>query len=158
MWLHAALIQHGYQQSFEFADVKLDAIGHPSYADSYVMPYLDGTPDDVDFMGDYFVVSRYGAYNATSSSGYIRIKDKCFCPRCNAELDYEEDLMYSYNDEPYCSSCEEDFIHAVVGGSRRYPDYGVVHCDNTVEICGTTFLDDSDLISSHDYVVCDRVS
>lgn len=154
--LGVALTKLGYKQSDNFSRVELNAVEHPGYSDGYVMPYLDGTPDDVDFMGDYFVVTRGGDYGATSSSGYIRIKDKCFCPRCSAELDDEDDLMYSHNDEPFCSSCEEDFIHAVVGGSRRYPDYGVVHCDNTVEVCGITFLYDSDLISSHGYVTCDE--
>lgn len=139
----------------------------------WIMPYVDagigsgGGSLDVDDYYDpdsgksYWMLVRpengeHNTYEGYNNKGVLDDeKERHRCPRCNAAHDDEDDIRYSdYEGTHYCSSCEDDFVLAVVRVSRYGRDYDMVLIDNTIEIDGDWYANDDDLLSRCGFVQC----
>ena len=88
----------GYEQDTDATNgCILRKIPHPVLEGAYLMPYLDGTQDELDGLDDYWVIVSCGDYTATDPDGYI------------------------YTNYCRCSECEEGYglgeLHEVAGGA-----------------------------------------
>lgn len=122
----------------------------------FICPYLDGSADRVIVHADHLEVVKHGGIDASSSSGLIDYEEYV-CPRCDASHSDEGNIHYGHGDLVYCSSCGDDIVFAVVGGTRfgglRYED---VRDDDTVTINGEVYLDDHGLLESLGFVLCEE--
>lgn len=130
----------------------LAKIPHPGYDGAYLMPYLDGSYDEVDDGGDHWVITCNGDYGATDASGYIHVHSGCTCNRCESRVD-EGDGVDTEDDGFVCDECISEYYVEPVGREGYYhrsectystqydgyvhdndavecPVYGWVHCDD----------------------------
>ena len=139
----------------------------------WIMPYVDGgigsgggsldVDDyyDADSGKSYWMLVRpdtgnYSTYDGYNKKGVLEDDEpQHTCPRCNAAHDDEDDISYSdYENEHYCSECEDDFVRAVVNTGRFGLDYDVVLIDNAIEIDGDWYANDDDLLARCGFVQC----
>jgi hypothetical protein len=122
--------------------------------DCFIFPYLDAT-NAFDDHGDYLLVTSSGDYSGCQSDGLVARQHQYCCGRCNAEHDDEDDLHYSdYEATQYCSSCEDDFVYAVVRTGRYGTERDMVLINNAIEIDGDWYADDPVLLSDCGFVQC----
>lgn len=94
----------GYEQDTDATNgCILRKIPHPVYEEAYLMPYLDGTQDEVDDLGDYWVIVGRGEYEATDADGYIHTTH-CRCSECEESYDRDE-LQETANGDMVCECC-----------------------------------------------------
>jgi len=139
----------------------------------WIMPYVDagigkgggalGVDDyyDHDSGKSYWMLVRpntgeYRTNEGADNNGVLDDEEeRHHCPRCNAAHDDEDDIHYSdYEDEHYCSECEDDFVTAVVNTGRYGRDYNMVLIDNAIEIDGDWYANDGDLLERCGFVQC----
>lgn len=140
----------------------------------WIMPYVDagvgsgggslGVDDyyDHDSGRSYWMLVRpnagdYCTYESYDKRGVLDAEEKHHhCPRCNALHDDEDDIHYSdYEQEFYCSGCEDDFVRAVTARTRYGGNnYDMVLIDNAIEIDGGWYANDDDLLTRCGFVQC----
>lgn len=140
----------------------------------WIMPYVDagigsgGGSLDVDDWYDpdsgksYWMLVRpengtHSTYEGYDKKGVLEDEDeRYYCDRCNAAHDNEDDIHYSeYEQVSYCSSCEDDFVYAVVMVTRSgYHESDMVLQDNAIEIDGDWYVNDDDLLTRCGFVQC----
>lgn len=67
----------------------LRKIPHPVYEGAYLMPYLDGSQDEVDDLDGYWIIVGCGPYVATDPGGYI-YTNYCRCSECEESYSRDE--------------------------------------------------------------------
>ena len=100
---------------------------------------------------------EYSTYEGYDNNGVLDAEEERYrCPRCNAAHDDEDDIRYSeYEDQSYCSSCEDDFVTAVVRVNRSgHRELDMVLQDNAIEVDGEWYANDDDLLSRCGFVQC----
>lgn len=171
------LTSAGYAQvEWALVGCRLLKIGNEE-GSGWIMPYVDagigsgGGSLEVDDYYDpysgreYWMLVRagngtYSTYEGYDNKGVLEGKEeeRYSCERCNATHDSEDDIYYSdYENEHYCSSCEDDFVSAVVRVGRygRYGrEYDMVLQDNAIEIDGVWYANDGDLLAQCEFVKC----
>lgn len=140
----------------------------------WIMPYVDagigsgGGSLDVDDYYDpdsgrsYWMLVRqehgeHSTYDGYDKRGVLdNEEERHYCPRCDAAHDYEDNIHYSdYEQVSYCSSCEDDFVYAVVMvTSSGYHESDMVLIHNAIEIDGDWYVNDGDLLSRCGFVQC----
>ena len=139
----------------------------------WIMPYVDagigsgGGSLDVDSYYDYdsgklyWVLVRpehgeHSTYEGYNKKGVLGGEEERHrCPRCNAAHDDEDDIRYSdYENEHYCSECEDDFVGAVVRVGRSGREHDMVLEDNAIDIDGDWYVNDGDLLARCGFVQC----
>lgn len=149
--LRSYLEAAGYSQSVDLERVRMV---RAMMDDNFIFPYLDATYN-FDDHGDYLLVMSSGDYGGCQSDGLVEYRHRYCCERCDAEHDDEDDLHYSdYEETHYCSSCEDDFVYAVVRTGRYGTERDMVLIDNAIEINGRWYADDSALLSDCGFVQC----
>ncbi len=124
----------------------------------YIVPYLDRGEGFVD-CGDHLRIVGHDAEIPGDRSNGLAEADSgrnlVTCEHCGAEVDEDETHYSGYEETGYCTNCEDGFVVAVTyvssTGSYRY---GTVLADNTVDVCGTQFIDDDDIIRHAGYETC----
>lgn len=144
----------GYKHNTGATDgCTLAKIQHPNNSGAYLMPYLDGSADQVDDEGDYWEIVNYGDFGATDADGYIYVEGRCTCNRCEEDF-HEGDMVETAEDGLVCEDCADDYYTTPVGRDELYrtsectysmhmqeyvldadlydcPVYGPVHEDDT---------------------------
>lgn len=126
-----------------------------------LMPYVDGVGYATRVANGLRLVDC-GPIYVQETSGVCEARESWTCPRCGSEHDSDAAERYSgYEDETFCDSCSEDFVHALTGcgeeavlvkhavevGSTWY-----ANDDRTLERYGLTWLDDGELVFERDVV------
>lgn len=140
----------------------------------WIMPYVDagvgsgGGSLDVDDYYDhdsgkpYWMLVRPDAGDYCTYEGYDKrgvlddAEERYRCPRCNATHSDVDVICYSdYENEHYCSSCEDDFVYAVVRVARSgHHEPDMVLIDNAIEIDGAWYANDDYLLTRCGFVQC----
>lgn len=81
----------------------LRKLPHPEYDGAYLMPYLDGDDDEVDDLGDHWVIVSDGDYQATEPDGYINTNG-CRCAECGESFD-RDDMQETARGDMVCEDC-----------------------------------------------------
>jgi len=138
----------------------------------WIMPYVDagsGSGGGSLYVEDYYDpdsgksywmlvtpdTGEYNTYEGYDKKGVMGGKERHHCPRCNAQHDDEDDIRYSdYENEHYCSNCEDEFVTAVVTTGRYGCNYDAVLIDNAIEIDGDWYANDNYLLERCGFVQC----
>jgi len=85
----------------------LDVIEHKH--GGFIAPYLDLSPQCLDYNGSQLVVDNYGDIDASNYSGLLNGEPQsmCDCDNCGARYDAEEEGSF-VDDMHVCDSCYED--------------------------------------------------
>lgn len=156
----------GYEHNTSATDgCTLAKIPHPDHNGAYLMPYLDGSADNVDDEGDYWSIVNYGDHSATDPDGYIYTEGRCTCNRCDEQF-HEDDMVETAEDGLVCEECAGDSYTTPLGRDELYrlvdcvysehlyeyilesdafecPVYGWVHEDDTRTVQGISVHDDA---------------
>ena len=165
------LTSAGYEQTTEaLVGCRLLRIYDENGSGSYIMPYVDAGIGSGG--GCLHVVERYDHDNAREvwlltrsdgrstyagydNKGLLDPEERYTCPRCDATHDSEDDIHYSgYEEENYCSECEDDFVRAIVRTGRYGHEWDMVFEDNAEEIDGGWYANDDDLLERCGFVQC----
>jgi len=153
--LEAWLKAQGYRHVKQWPTLtKLDAICVGD--DDYLMPYLDGNNQRVDFFHTYFTVSSSGALEADSTDGVIDITaeaDMESCDHCGDST--HVDNLYGVGEGSDCRVCEhcmENYYTLVMG--RRRHEYYIAH-EHAVYIQSHDAYYDVGYLDDNDIVWCD---
>lgn len=115
--LRALLEDAGFYKIRDIAGARLAIIPVNNY--KYLMPYIDGGCQTVDDDGEYFTVRRYARYTATSTDGYISMREEeeederteC-CPNCGDYFHPDDMRLIVNRDEFWCIHCaQHDATH-----------------------------------------------
>lgn len=87
-------------------DCILRKLPHPGFDGAYLMPYLDGYYDEVDDLGDHWVIVSNGEHSATNADGYLSI-DRCRCCMCEGSFDCD-DVQETVDGDVVCEFCAEE--------------------------------------------------
>lgn len=80
-------------------------------------PYLDGCTT-VNDEGDYLRIQKYGEFDATSTLGYLNMRE---CECCETPV-HEDEVCYStHSDETLCGYCYR-YLHVCVDGENYHVD------------------------------------
>lgn len=143
----------------------LAKIPHPNHTGAYLMPYLDGSADNVDDQGGYWEIVNYGDHGATEADGYIYVEGRCTCNHCDNDF-HEDDMIDTAEDGLICEECANEYYTTPVGRDGLYflgdcvysehlyeyvlepdafecPVYGWVHEDDTRTVQGISVHDDA---------------
>ncbi|QBP32909.1 gp9 [Shigella phage Buco] len=155
----------GYERDTGATDGAILAkIPHPRNNGAYLMPYLDGSDDEVDDNDDHWVITCSGDYGATDANGYIYAGGRC-CDCCDERVD-EDSLTETAGGDEVCGDClaenyvvpldrEEyyhrcDCTHSEYEGGWVYdsdvvdcPVYGCVYYGNTIFAQGQRVHEDA---------------
>lgn len=107
----------------------LAKIPHPDHNGAYLMPYQDGDYDQVDVMGDHFVLVSCGDHSATDADGYIYVGnpyEECEC--CGADVDPEYMETSVYGDR-ICQHCASEHYVVPIGRGELYPKTACTYSD-----------------------------
>lgn len=97
----------GYEEDWGATDgCILRKLPHPDLDNAYLMPYLDGSNDVINDLGDHWVIVNSGDYMATNADGYI-FTNHCRCAGCEEAFDRDEMLETTHGDM-VCECCAED--------------------------------------------------
>ena len=154
--LEAWLKAQGYHRMKQWPQgAKLDAI-HTDNTDEYLMPYLDGNCQRVDFHGEHFTIDETGALDADKTEGTVNINDEAdmeSCDHCGDSTDSDD--LYGVGDSGdcrVCGHCMENHYTYVVG--RRGHEY-YVSCENSVYVQSRDEYYDVDYLDDNEVVWCD---
>jgi hypothetical protein len=152
--LHIALDSLGYRVDAygALSRVKCAAIVKQNH--DLVAPYLDGVGRvEWDGSSEWCRIADDGNYDAQNTDGTAsEDDDRASCDECG-ERTYDDELIYSSFEEcSICQSCcDRHFTFAIVD-RRGNEDY--VRDHNVTHINGAAYLDDSEVLSSHGFVLC----
>jgi hypothetical protein len=150
--IHLALEKAGYGNEVDLQGVRIARRTASWDSDSLLVPYLDSI-GSVSDEGDYLVISRYGEINAVESSGVVaRYTHRC--ERCGAAVDEDEVSYSDYEDTYHCTYCDDDFVTAVIRVGRYGEEHGAVLIDHAIEVGGTWYVNDDDLLKNAGLVKC----
>lgn len=97
----------GYAENKDATDgCILRKLPHPDFDGAYLMPYLDGSQDEIDDRGDYWLIVSSGDFEATDADGYIRT-DHCRCAECEECFDRDE-MRETASGDMVCEYCADD--------------------------------------------------
>lgn len=120
-----------------------------------VAPYIDGGMEiEWDGCSDTCMIVTDGNYDAENTEGVACKKCSSRCGCCGDLYD-EEDLQNSeHHDISICNGCFGDsYAHAIV---NRYGSTDIVDQDEVVQVYGSNYLDDRELIESFGFVWSER--
>ena len=107
----------------------------------YRMPYIDGDTYRLEDCGDCFEISRYGEYEAQSTSGEINTGETC--EECGDRQDEDDMTWVGQNMETHvCNSCC-DSRYTYVQASRRHGDNYFIENRFAVEVDGDYYDEDN---------------
>ena len=141
----------GYEQDTDATNgCILRKIPHPVYEGVYLMPYLDGSQDEIDDLGDYWVIVGNGEYEATDADGYIKT-NRCRCSGCEGSYDRDDMQEVASGamvcdcciDEAYCTPYNHDDLYrqSECTWSEHMQDF--VHDQDLVECAVVGYVHDS---------------
>lgn len=84
-------------------------------------PYLDGCTG-VNDEGDYLRIQKYGEFDATSTSGYLNMRE---CQCCGAHIHEDEGYYSEHLEQTLCESCYGK-SHVHVDGEYYHIDSGSI--------------------------------
>jgi len=148
--IHLALEKAGYSNEVDLQGVKIAHREASWDRGLLLVPYLDSI-GSVSDEGDHLVISRYGEISATESSGVV---SRYLCDRCNSAVDEDETHYSEYENTSYCIHCKGDFVTAVVHVGRYGEERDAVLRDNAIEVGGTWYANDEDLLEKAGLVKC----
>ena len=125
----------------------LRKIPHPVYEGAYLMPYLDGTQDEVDDLDGYWSIVSGGDYLATDPEGYI-YTNYCRCSEC--EESYSRDELQEVASgamvcercvgESYCTPYGRDDLYHQCECTRSEHMQDWVHDDDLADCAVVGFV------------------
>lgn len=83
------------------------------------MPYLDGSQDELDDLGDYWVIVGCGPYTATAPEGYI-YTNYCRCSECEGSYD-RDDMQEVASAAMVCEDCVGEYYCTPYDHYDLYP-------------------------------------
>lgn len=96
----------GYKDNTEATDgCILRKLPHPDIDGAYLMPYLDGSQDEVEDLDDYWVIVSSGDYEATDADGYI-FTNRHRCSECEGAFDRDE-MQETAHGDMVCEDCAD---------------------------------------------------
>jgi hypothetical protein len=122
----------------------------------YIMPYLDGC-GGLNDVGDRFKWiddnTRY-SFDGGDANGVMcgEVEDTYTCDRCGDEYPEDSDEWNSddYHEEHICSCCANNYYTYAI--YNRYGHETYIPCDETIEVDGQYYLDDSDVLAGNNCV------
>jgi hypothetical protein len=154
------LIEAGYSGADSFNGAKLSRI--PFRGDErLVVPYIDGSAQRLDDMGDYLIVNRCGEIDGASTAGWSELTDTegtIECDNCGRRED--EGDAHTVSDQTWCSRCTDRHafyceateemhsndagLQTVITRNGRHQIWCDDACDNTFHCVATDATYDRD--------------
>ena len=156
--LETLLEKDGYERDSDFlSDQLIRRIPNEEGQGGYVMPYLDGCNDNVDYAGEgYFKVVSCGEYSADDSGAIDGNETTWSCDECGDNMTDDDDnyevISAEDFEEHWCEGCK-DASATDVGGNSAYI---WTHDDNVVDAISAAGQSTSIcMYNTEDYVWCE---